>query len=67
MTLPSSLKDKKYQDSFVQLLIYSGAPAREARAGEAPWISKSTHPRKLGNHVTIHRTNDCPSAPQAYQ
>ena len=57
MTLPSNLKDKKYQASFVQLLIYS----------RAPWASKSTHPRKFGNHVTVHRTNNRPSAPQAYQ
>ena len=21
----------------------------------APWGSKSTHPRKFGNHVTVHR------------
>ena len=28
---------------------------RAKRACRAPWVSKSTHPRKLGNHVTIHR------------
>ena len=28
------------------------------RACTAPWVSKSTHPRKFGNHVTVHR---CPS------
>ena len=35
----------------------------------APWLSKSTHPGKFGNHVTVHRppTADRPSAPQAYQ
>ena len=27
----------------------------------APWVSKSTHPRKFGNQVTVHRTNDQPS------
>ena len=21
----------------------------------APWVSKSTHPRKFGNHETVHR------------
>ena len=47
----------KYQASFVQLLIYS----------RAPWASKSTHPRKFGTHVTVHRTNNRPSASQAYQ
>ena len=41
--------------------IYSGAP-RAKRACGAPWVNKSTHPRKFGNHVT-----DRPSAPQAYQ
>ena len=33
----------------------------------APWISKSTNRRKFGNPVTVHRTSDRPSAPQAYQ
>ena len=32
----------------------------------APWVNKSTHPRKCGNHVT-DRATDRPSAPQAYQ
>ena len=31
-----------------------GAPCAK-RASGAPWVSKSTHPRKFGNHVTIHR------------
>ena len=25
------------------------------RASGAPWVSESTHPRKFGNHVTVHR------------
>ena len=29
----------------------SGAP-RAKRACGAPWVNKSTHPRKFGNHVT---------------
>ena len=37
------------------------------RACGAPCVSKSTHPRKFGNHVTIRRTNDRPSAPQGNQ
>ena len=37
--------------------------AREACASGAPWVRKSTHPRKCGNHVTVHRT----PTPQAYQ
>ena len=28
---------------------------RVKRAWGAPWVSKSTHPRKFGNHVTVHR------------
>ena len=34
---------------------------REARASGAPWVSKSTNPRKFGNHVTVHRRNEGPS------
>ena len=37
------------------------------RACGAPWVSKSTYPRKFGNHVTVHRANDRPSAPQGNQ
>ena len=43
----------------------SGAPCVK-RASGAPWVNKSTHPRKFGNHVT-DRPTDRPSAPQAYQ
>ena len=35
-----------------------------AHVGGAPWLSKSTHPRKLGNHVTV---TDRPNAPQGNQ
>ena len=28
---------------------------RVKRACGAPWVSKSTHPRTFGNHVTVHR------------
>ena len=45
----------------------SGGHASEARTSGAPLVGKSTHPRKFGNQVTVHRTNDRPSAPQAYQ
>ena len=34
---------------------------REKRASGAPWVSKSTHPRKFGNHVTEHQPNEAPS------
>ena len=38
--------------------------------GGAPWVRKFgniTHPRKFGNHITVHRPRDRPTAPQAYQ
>ena len=35
---------------------------RAKRARGAPWVSKSTHARKFGNHVTVHRPPArCPS------
>ena len=35
---------------------------RAKRVCGAPWVSKSTHPRKFGNHVTVHRPPArCPS------
>ena len=38
------------------------------RACGAPWVSKSTHPRKFDNHVTVHRPPAArPSAPQGNQ
>ena len=42
------------------------------RACGAPWVSKSTHPRKFGNHETVHRPPARPpaarpSAPQGNQ
>ena len=53
--------------------IFSGAPRAKFACG-APWVNKSTHPRKFGNHVTdrpsdrpTERPTDRPSAPQAYQ
>ena len=33
------------------------AELRAKRASAAPWVSKSTHPTKFGNHVTVHRTS----------
>ena len=43
-----------------------GAP-RAKRTNGAPWVSKSTHPRKFGIHVTVHRPPARPSAPQGNQ
>ena len=41
---------------------------RAKRACGAPCVSKSTHPRKFGNHVTVHRPQPArPSAPQENQ
>ena len=41
--------------------------AREARL-RSTMGSKSTHPRKFGNHVTVHRPQPArPSAPQENQ
>ena len=41
---------------------------RAKRACGAPWVSKSTDPRKFGNHVTVHRPQPArPSAPQGNQ
>ena len=45
--------------------------ARAKRPCGGSKLSKSTHPRKIGNHVTVHRPterpSDLPSTPQAYQ
>ena len=40
---------------------------RAKRACGAPRVSKSTHPRKFGNHVTVHRPPARPSASQGNQ
>ena len=41
---------------------------RAKRACGAPWVRKSTHPRKFGNHVTVHRLPAArPPAPQGNQ
>ena len=40
---------------------------RAKRACGVPCVSKSTHPRKSGKHVTVHRPPARPSAPQGNQ
>ena len=41
---------------------------RAKHACRAPWVSKSTHPRKFGNHVTVHHPPAArPSAKQGNQ
>ena len=37
----------------IHVLFSSGAVAR---VSGAPWVSKSTHPRKFSNYVIAHRT-----------
>ena len=62
---------KNFHWEFIMLLkqIYFIAELwRAKRACGAPWVSKSTHPRKFGNHVTVHRPQPArPSAPQGNQ
>ena len=53
--LASSFRMFRLQSSFLAELW------RAKRACGAPWVSKSTHPIKFGNHVTVHRTNERPS------
>ena len=61
--------------SRAKILSNIGKLQRSSLSREAPWLSQSTHPRKFGNHVTVHRPptadrrplTDRPSAPQAYQ
>ena len=43
-------QDKKLTTTFIAEL------SRAKRAQRAPWVSKSTHPRKFGNHVTDRPT-----------
>ena len=51
----------------VKKKVKSGYKKGKCNSG-APWLSKSTHPRKFGNHVTLHRPpTDRPSAPQENQ
>ena len=40
---------------------------RSKRARGAPWVSKSSHPRKFVNHVSVHRLHARPSALQGNQ
>ena len=39
----------------MQFQSFIGKLWRAKRACGAPWLGKSTHPRKFGNHVTVHR------------
>ena len=40
---------------FIQSMPFLAELWRAKRACGAPWVSKSTHPRKFGNHVTVYR------------
>ena len=37
--------------------MFSQATTRAKSASGAPWVSKSTHPKKVGNQVTVHRSS----------
>ena len=39
----------------IEVCGFAAEPWRAKRACGAPWVSKATHPRKFGNHVTVHR------------
>ena len=41
--------------AFMQFQSFIGKLWRAKRTCGAPWLGKSTHPRKFGNHVTVHR------------
>ena len=45
---------------LIPLFLYHSRAPRTKRACGAPWVNKSTHPRKFGNHVT-DRPSDRPS------
>ena len=42
-------------DALYVILPFLAEPWRAKRVCGALWVSKSTHPRKFGNHVTVHR------------
>ena len=55
-----------YLYSKVIIAELSGAK-RAQRSTMGKKMRQYTHSRKFGNHVTVHRPSDRPSAPQAYQ
>ena len=60
--------DQIQSRSFLMYILVIAELWRAKRACGTPWVSKSTHPRKFGNHVTVDRPPAArPSAPQAYQ
>ena len=48
-----------------KLIIAELSGAQRSTMGKK--MRQYTHSRKFGNHVTVHRPSDRPSAPQAYQ
>ena len=45
--------------SYLSVLVAELHPRREASSvGGAPYLRKSTHARKFGNHVTVRRTKE---------
>ena len=49
------IMDFTAKENIPGLLLFIAELWRAKRACGAPWVSKSTHPRKFGNHVTVHR------------
>ena len=49
------MEKARYKFLITIIIIISGAP-RAKRASGAPWVNKSTHSRKFGNHVTDRPT-----------
>ena len=63
-----TLEDKFHFSARPCIILYVFIAELHARMGGAPLLSKSTHPRKFGNHVTVHRPpTDRPSASQENQ
>ena len=46
---------KAIDDTEYTMCLFLAEFWRAKRACGAPWVSESTHPRKFGNHVTVHR------------
>ena len=51
----SLLAKKRLKTYYSSIMRIIAELWRAKRACGAPWVSKSTHPRKFGNHVTVHR------------
>ena len=62
VVLPQKKLSLYTHTSYLSVLVAELHARRKAsRVGGAPYLTKSTHPRKFGNHVTVHRTKERPS------